>query len=223
MQPLPFGPYLSPFYSPELFGDPNPRLVRPEASRLAWLAALSRRRSHSRRSRPGFASPATTTAAPITKPSGPTRRPAPWVSRVSHYRRRVRLSADPPKRPSLLPLPGVGLFILILVHDVWKALWFADPPPAKSSSGSASGRLLLAVNVVLLAGTRWAAIRCGIWSAGSSTALAASRYATEAYACVSCLNSRHMRWAWPSLFSVAFSDVYIRLCSMGIWHDWRFF
>jgi hypothetical protein len=30
-----------------------------------------------------------------------------------------------------------------------------------------------------------------------------------------------MRWAWTSLFSVAFADVYIRLCAMGIWHDWR--
>jgi hypothetical protein len=32
-----------------------------------------------------------------------------------------------------------------------------------------------------------------------------------------------MRWAWASLFSVALSDVYIRLCSMGILTDWRIF
>jgi len=24
-----------------------------------------------------------------------------------------------------------------------------------------------------------------------------------------------------SLFGVAFADIYVRLCSMGIWHDWR--
>jgi hypothetical protein len=30
-----------------------------------------------------------------------------------------------------------------------------------------------------------------------------------------------MVWAWCSLFSVAFCDVYVRLCSMGVWHDWR--
>jgi hypothetical protein len=35
------------------------------------------------------------------------------------------------------------------------------------------------------------------------------------------LNRNHMRWAWLSLFSVGFSDIYIRLCSMGIWSDWR--
>jgi hypothetical protein len=24
-----------------------------------------------------------------------------------------------------------------------------------------------------------------------------------------------------SLFAVAFSDVYVRLCASGVWHDWR--
>jgi hypothetical protein len=43
------------------------------------------------------------------------------------------------------------------------------------------------------------------------------------YDCVSCLNARHRRWAWASLFWVGFADVYVRLCSMGIWHDWRLF
>jgi hypothetical protein len=32
-----------------------------------------------------------------------------------------------------------------------------------------------------------------------------------------------MRWAWLSLFWVAFTDVYIRLCAMGVWHDVRLF
>ena len=34
---------------------------------------------------------------------------------------------------------------------------------------------------------------------------------------MSCLNRRHMLWAWMSLFSVGFSDLYVRLCSMGVW------
>jgi hypothetical protein len=41
------------------------------------------------------------------------------------------------------------------------------------------------------------------------------------YDCVSKLNGRHMMWAWLSLFSVGFSDLYVRLCAMNIWHDWR--
>jgi hypothetical protein len=30
-----------------------------------------------------------------------------------------------------------------------------------------------------------------------------------------------MVWAWCSLFTVGFSDLYVRLCSMGIWNDYR--
>jgi hypothetical protein len=41
------------------------------------------------------------------------------------------------------------------------------------------------------------------------------------YAGCSALNRRHMMFAWMSLFSVAFCDVYIRLCSMGVWRDIR--
>jgi hypothetical protein len=43
----------------------------------------------------------------------------------------------------------------------------------------------------------------------------------KGYDCVSCLNRKHMAWAWSSLFWVAFSDVYVRLCATGIWTDWR--
>jgi hypothetical protein len=43
----------------------------------------------------------------------------------------------------------------------------------------------------------------------------------RAYDCVSCLNRGHPRWAWFSLFGVALTDVYVRLCSMGVITDWR--
>ncbi|PYR55675.1 MAG: hypothetical protein DMF85_18915 [Acidobacteria bacterium] len=41
------------------------------------------------------------------------------------------------------------------------------------------------------------------------------------YACASCLNRQHMVWAWTSLFMVGFADLYVRLCSMGVWTDFR--
>jgi hypothetical protein len=44
-----------------------------------------------------------------------------------------------------------------------------------------------------------------------------------AHRCSSVLNRKHMMWAWLSLFSVGFSDIYVRLCSMGILTDWRLF
>jgi hypothetical protein len=43
------------------------------------------------------------------------------------------------------------------------------------------------------------------------------------YDCASCLNRGHNRWAWVSLFLVAFTDLYVRLCSMGVWTDARLF
>jgi hypothetical protein len=43
----------------------------------------------------------------------------------------------------------------------------------------------------------------------------------KAYACSTALNYKHQLFAWSSLFSVAFSDIYIRMCSMGIWSDPR--
>jgi hypothetical protein len=43
------------------------------------------------------------------------------------------------------------------------------------------------------------------------------------YGCVSALNKKHMLFAWISLFWVGFSDVYVRLCSMGVIRDLRIF
>ncbi len=34
-------------------------------------------------------------------------------------------------------------------------------------------------------------------------------------------NEHHMEWAWISLFTVGFTDFYIRMCAMGIWTDLR--
>ena len=40
---------------------------------------------------------------------------------------------------------------------------------------------------------------------------------------VTFFNVFHMRWAWASLFSVAFVDLYIRLCAAGTIADPRLF
>ena len=37
------------------------------------------------------------------------------------------------------------------------------------------------------------------------------------------LNGHHMAWAWWSLCAVCFADFYVRLCAMGVLHDWRLF
>jgi hypothetical protein len=42
-----------------------------------------------------------------------------------------------------------------------------------------------------------------------------------AYNCVSRLNTRHMMWAWISLFWVGFTDIYVRLVATGTITDFR--
>jgi len=40
---------------------------------------------------------------------------------------------------------------------------------------------------------------------------------------ISILNDRHNLYFWCSLFTVGFADIYVRLCAMGHWQDVRFF
>lgn len=37
------------------------------------------------------------------------------------------------------------------------------------------------------------------------------------------LNEKHMQWALVSMLWVGFTDFYIRMCAMGVWHDVRLF
>ena len=56
---------------------------------------------------------------------------------------------------------------------------------------------------------------------GRKDVLSGSPMRKSCYDCVSGLNRKHMLWAWVSMFYVGFVDLYIRLCSMGVWTDWR--
>ena len=63
--------------------------------------------------------------------------------------------------------------------------------------------------------------RLGLLTGGALDQVSKSPVRQQCYQCVSCLNRRHMLWAWLSLFSVMFADIYVRLCSLGVWTDWR--
>ena len=107
-----------------------------------------------------------------------------------------------------------------LAHDVWKAMWFADAATGTTRFGIGVGTLVLAINVVLLGGYTFGchSLRHLV---GGFLDRASERPLAKTYDCVSCLNRRHMLWAWMSLFRVGFADLYVRLCSMGVWTDWR--
>jgi hypothetical protein len=112
------------------------------------------------------------------------------------------------------------LFLVVLSYDVWKALWFTDPM-GQVSFGVGVGTLALAANVVLLGGYTFSCHSLRHLVGGRIDRLRPGSPRLKLYDCASCLNHRHMLWAWMSLGSVAFSDIYVRMCSMGFWSDWR--
>jgi hypothetical protein len=114
------------------------------------------------------------------------------------------------------------IFIFILSYDAWKAMWFADATGA-THFGIGIGTLVLVVNVVLLTGYTFGCHSLRHLIGGFMDEVSKKPACAKGYSCVSCLNRRHMLWAWLSLFWVGFADVYVRLCSMGIWRDFRFF
>jgi hypothetical protein len=212
-------PYLSPFYSPEIFGD----------SPHAWFGP-----------KPGW--------WPLWLPFSPALLIlwAPGGFRLTCYYYRgayyKAFWADPPsctvgeprkgyrgERSFPLILQNVHryflhlalVFLVILSWDVWKAMWFADPATGAERFGIGVGTLVLAVNVVLLGGYTLGCHSLRHLVAGRRNVLTSSPVRFGAYRCIGCFNRRHMKWAWASLFWVGFSDLYVRLCSMGIWTDWR--
>jgi uncharacterized membrane protein (DUF485 family) len=114
-------------------------------------------------------------------------------------------------------------FLLILSNDVWKAMWFENPTTGQVSFGIGVGTLVLAGNLVLLGGYVLGCHSLRHLVGGFIDELSRKPARRKAYDCVSCLNRRHQLWAWMSLFSVAFADIYVRMCSLGIWPDWRLF
>jgi hypothetical protein len=214
-----YGPYLSPFYSPEFFGSSPHSWFGPKPA--AWPAWLP-------------FSPAL-----LILPIPAFFRVTCYYYRGAYYK---AFWADPPSctvgepRSSYwgensfpLVLQNVHRYMLflsvgvlvILASDVWKAFWFTDPATGAESFGVGVGTLLLAVNTVLLGGYLFGCHSMRHVVGGCVDELSRAPMGVRAYSCVSCLNRRHMVWAWCSLFTVGFSDLYVRLCSMGVWTDVR--
>ena len=214
-----FGNYLSPLYSPVLFGDSPQAVFGPKPG---WW--------------PSFVpfSPALLIL------------PFPGLFRLTCYYYRGAYYkgfwSDPPNCAVGEPRKGYRgeasfplilqnvhryflyialLFIVVLSYDVWKALWFVNPATGREEFGIGLGTVLLAANVVLLSGYTFGCHSLRHLVGGYIDRLSGAPVRKKAYDCVSCLNRGHMRWAWFSLIIVAFCDVYVRLLSMGVWTDWR--
>ena len=213
------GPYLSPFYSPEIFGSSPHSLFGPKpglwpdwlpfspALLILWAPGFFRLTCYYYRGAYYKAFWADPPACAVGEPRKTYlgERSFPLIMQNVHrYFLYVAL-----------------VFLVFLVHDVWKAMWFTDPVTTEQTFGIGVGTLILALNVVLLAGYTFGCHSLRHLVGGFRDQLSKSPVGYSSYRCVSCLNRRHMLWAWMSLVSVMFSDVYVRLCSMGVWSDWR--
>ncbi len=214
-----YGNYLSPFYSPELFGDTHHALLGPKPSWwFSWLPWS-----------PAFLI--------LWAPGG--FRLTCYYYRGAYYK---AFWADPPscavgeprktylgERHFPLIMQNVHrfflyfalIFILILSYDFWKGLWFENPATGVEELGLGVGSVVLLVNVVLLGGYTLGCHSLRHLVGGRLNSLVGRPARKTAYDCVTCLNKRHMLFAWLSLFWVGFSDLYVRMCAMGVWVDWR--
>ena len=216
-----FGPYLSPFYSPELFGSSSHALFGPQPG---WW--------------PGWL-PFSPALLILWAPGG--FRFTCYYYRGAYYK---AFWADPPactvgeprknyrgeaRFPLILQnihrffLYLALIFIILLAWDVWQAFRWTDPATGTVKLGMGVGTLVLLVNVVMLSCYTLGCHSFRHLVGGVYDRLSGRPVRKKAYDCVSCLNRRHMLFAWLSLFSVAFSDLYIRMCAMGVWSDWRIF
>ncbi len=213
------GPYLSPFYSPLLFGNSTHSWFGPQPT--WWPSAL----------------PFSAALLILWAPGG--FRFTCYYYRGAYYK---AFWADPPacavgeprksyigERSFPLIMQNIHryflyfalLFLVILAYDVYQALWFTDAATGQKKFGIGVGTLVLAVNVICLGSYTLGCHSFRHLVGGYLDHLSLSPVRKKAYDCSSCLNRWHMRWAWFSLFSVAFADLYVRLCSMGVWSDWR--
>src|SRR5438045_358371 len=216
-----YGNYLSPFYSPLLFGDVADSWFGPKPTWWPGLLPFS--------------------PALIILPFPAGFRVTCYYYRGAYYK---SFWADPPNCSVGEPRKGYRgersfpliiqnihryflyaalVFLLILGSDAYKAMWFFDRNTGHQNFGIGLGTIVLVVNVLLLGGYTLGCHSLRHLVGGYLDRLSGAPIRKTTYDCVSCLNRGHMRWAWLSLVWVALSDLFIRLCAMGIWHDVRLF
>jgi hypothetical protein len=110
---------------------------------------------------------------------------------------------------------------LVILAFLWWDAFLAFRFP--NGFGVGLGTVILLVNVALLSLYALSCHSCRHLCGGylDSFARAPRRY--RLWRRVTQLNERHAPYAWVSLFSVALADLYVRLVSMGVIQDARFF
>lgn len=109
------------------------------------------------------------------------------------------------------------LFIVILTWDAVKSFRFPD------GFGVGAGTLVLWANVMLLGLYTFSCHSCRHLCGGHLDVFSRDPGRYRLWRLVSRLNEHHMLFAWCSLIGVGLTDLYVRLVSMGVIRDVRFF
>ena len=215
-----YGPYLSPFYSPELygasphalFGGPQPSwwpAFAPYSPAFLILAfpALFRFTCYYYRGAYYKAFWQDPTSCAVGEPRGTSYWGERWFPLVLQNVHRYFAYA-------------ALVFIIILSYDVWLATrWPADG--GGTEFGIGIGTLVMLVNVLLMAGYTFGCHSLRHLCGGRKDEISKAPISQACYNCAGAFNRRHALFAWLSLFSVGLTDAYIRLCSMGVLTDLR--
>ncbi len=217
-------PYLSPMYSPVLFTDPSVAGAAPVEH--AWLGTWPAWM-------PGFV-PVSPAVLILVFPG--LFRFTCYYYRKAYYR---AFAGSPPgcavgpmgdgrpyrgetglmiinnlHRYALYP---AVLYIIILYYDAFIAFFRGG------EFGIGVGSLVLLINATLLASYTFGCHSFRHLIGGHDDCMSCGQNTTKykAWTRVSWLNARHMNFAWLSLFWVAFTDIYVRLVSMGVFTDFN--
>lgn len=214
-------PYLSPVYSPVLFGVPD----APGAAPLhhAWFGTW-----------PSWWPPFLPASPALFALVGPGLfRFTCYYYRKAYY----RSFAGSPPGCAVAPITRRGyrgetglllfqnlhryamylavLYLPILAYDAAIA-FFKD-----GVFGVGVGTLVLTTNFCLLAGYTFGCHSFRHFVGGGNDCMSCGEQTTtfKLWKFSTWFNERHMRFAWVSLFWVGFTDLYVRLVSMGVIHD----
>ncbi len=209
------GPYLSPFYSPLLFGDGPHAWFGPKPG--WWPAAL----------------PFSAALLILWAPGG--FRFTCYYYRGAYYKAfwqdPTACTVGEPRQsywgehtfPLILQnahryfLYLALVFIVVLNYDAIKTFQFAD------GFGIGVGSLVITVNTLLLSSYTLSCHSLRHIVGGRTDEVSGNAVRLGCYTACSAMNRKHQVFAWLSLCSVGFADLYVRLCSMGIWTDYRLF
>ena len=107
------------------------------------------------------------------------------------------------------------VFNVILTYDAILAYRFAD------GFGIGVGSLVITMNAILLGSYSLSCHSLRHIIGGRKDEVSKNGLQLACYTGCSAMNRKHQLFAWLSLVWVAFTDFYVRLCSLGIWTDFR--